>query len=159
MPGGRPPFEPTEKQRGQVEAMVRYGISEAEISRAIGISEPTLRKHFAEEIDTGATKANAQVGEFLFSTIVGLSIPGREPVTDGRSRVTAAIFWAKTRMKWSEIIKHEHGGDPTGVPIKTENAHSLSIISDALDRIAARLAGDASSDADEDGPGEDPPEA
>lgn len=64
MPGGRPQFQPSDKQRGQVEAMTAYGIPQSEIARTVGISEPTLQKHFAEEIATGATKANAQVGEF-----------------------------------------------------------------------------------------------
>ena len=95
---GRPRFEPTEKQRGQVEAMARYGIPETEIARTIGVSKPTLLKYFRDELDTGATKANAQVGEFIFSTILGVPIPGRPPVTDGRARATLAIFWAKTRM-------------------------------------------------------------
>src|SRR5258706_9125376 len=79
---GRPRFEPTEKQRGQVEAMARYGIPETEIARTIGVSKPTLLKYFRDELDTGATKANAQVGEFIFSTILGVPIPGRPPVTD-----------------------------------------------------------------------------
>ena len=95
---GQPPFQPTDRQRGQVEAMARYGIPEAEISRAVEISEPTLRKHFRGKLDTGLTKANAQVGEFIFSTIIGVPIPGRPQVTDERARVTAALFWAKTRM-------------------------------------------------------------
>ena len=79
---GRPAFEPTERQRGQVEGMVRYGVPLAEIARVIGITKPSLSKHFREELDIGLTKANAQVGEFIFSTIIGLPIPGRPPVTD-----------------------------------------------------------------------------
>jgi AcrR family transcriptional regulator len=90
--------------------MARYGIPEAEISRAVGISEPTLRKHFRGELDTGLTKANAQVGEFIFSTIIGLPIPGRPPVTDERARATLAVFWAKTRMGWKETAVHQHEG-------------------------------------------------
>jgi hypothetical protein len=148
MPGGRPRFQPTEKQRGQVEAMARYGIPQAEMARTLGIGKTTLEKHFAEELATGATKANAQVGEFLFSTIVGLAIPNRAPVTDGRARVSAGIFWAKTRMGWRETSVHEHTGKDGG-PIKTENAQHF--ISAALDKIAARLAGNA--------PGDDPKDA
>jgi hypothetical protein len=75
---GRPTFEPTDKHRGQVEALTRYGIPVAEIASVIGITKPTLFKHFREELDQGLTKANAQVGEFIFSTIIGLPIPGRQ---------------------------------------------------------------------------------
>ena len=41
---GRPTFEPTDKHRGQVDAMTRYGIPVAEIARVIGITKPTLFK-------------------------------------------------------------------------------------------------------------------
>jgi hypothetical protein len=101
--------------------MARYGIPEAEISRAVGISEPTLRKHFRGELDTGLTKANAQVGEFIFSTIIGLPIPGRPPVTDERARATLAVFWAKTRMGWKETAVHQHEGKDGG-PIEVSLA-------------------------------------
>ena len=106
---GRESFEPTEKQRGQVEAMIRYGVPEQEIAKAIGIHRSTLARRFRDEIDTATTKANAQVGEFIFSTIIGMPIPNRPPVTDERARVALAIFWAKTRMRWSE--RHQNGGD------------------------------------------------
>jgi len=127
---GRPPFQPTDKQRGQVEAMVRYGILVVEIARTLGITKPTLFRHFREELDIGITKANAQVGEFIFSTIVGLPIPGRPPVTDERARVTAAIFWAKTRMGWKETVINQHEGTDGG-PIE---------VSSVRERITRRIA-------------------
>jgi hypothetical protein len=88
--------------------MARYGINHEEAARAIGITKPTLLKHFKEELETGATKAKVQVGEFIFSTIIGMPIPNRPPVTDGRARVAAAIFFAKTQMGWKETAVIEH---------------------------------------------------
>jgi hypothetical protein len=111
---GRPTLEPTDKQRGQVEAMIRYGIPETEIAQALGISKTTLLKHFRNEINASATKANTQVGEFIFATIVGLPIPGRRPVTDERARATLAMFWAKTRMGWKETVINQHEGKGGG---------------------------------------------
>ena len=111
---GRPTLEPTDKQRGQVEAMIRYGIPETEIAQALGISKTTLLKHFRNEINASATKANTQVGEFIFATIVGLPIPGRRPVTDERARATLAMFWAKTRMGWKETVVNQHEGKGGG---------------------------------------------
>ena len=143
MAGGRPAFEPTDKQRGEVEAMVRYGIPESEIAEAVGIAKGTLLKHFEIEIKAGATKANAQVGEFLFSTIVGIAIPNRPPVTDDRARVTAAIFWAKTRMGWRETNVHEHTGK-----IKVE----VSAVRERIARRLARLAADGAAEEDTDEP-------
>jgi hypothetical protein len=61
-------FKPTAEQRGNVEAMTGYGIPTAEICLLIKnpeTSKPidlaTLRKHFAREIATGATKLKALV--------------------------------------------------------------------------------------------------
>jgi hypothetical protein len=143
---GRRFFEPTDRQRGQVEAMARYGIPQLEIARAIGITQPTLHRHFREELDTGATKANTQVGEVLFATIIGSTIPGRTPITDGRARVAAAIFWAKTRMNWRETTVHQHTGKD-GDSIKIDARATLS---DAIARIVASSA-KKSSDEDDDG--------
>ena len=58
-------------------------------------------------------KANARVAENLYRKATG----------EGREAVTAAIFWLKTRARWTETSVHEHTGNPdrpiivyTGVP-------------------------------------------
>jgi hypothetical protein len=66
-------FCPTDEQRRTVDAMVSYGILQVDIARVIGIDPDTLRKHFREEIDTGASRANARVGQYLFEHATGLS--------------------------------------------------------------------------------------
>jgi hypothetical protein len=98
---GRPAFRPTDEQRRQVEAMVGYGIPEAQIALLIinpqtnrPIDEKTLRRHFRDEIDRGQVKANAAVAQSLFKL-----------ATSGN--VTAAIFWIKTRMGWKETVVNE----------------------------------------------------
>jgi AraC-like DNA-binding protein len=48
---GRPSFHPTDRQRGQVEAMCACGIPEKEIAQVLDISPTTLRKHFRRELD------------------------------------------------------------------------------------------------------------
>ena len=68
---GRPSFSPTDEQRRIVEAMTGYGIPQQDIARVIGIHEESLRKHFREELDTGAARANARVAEFLFERATG----------------------------------------------------------------------------------------
>ena len=81
--------EPDPVQRRQVEALAAYGIPADEIGRVVGIDPKTLRKHYRDELDLGATKANAQVAGFLFAA--------------ARSgNVTAQIFWLKTRARWKE---------------------------------------------------------
>lgn len=55
---GRPPFEPTEKQRGIVETLAAMGLPQAQIADfpGIEISEHTLRKHFRRELNTGLSR-------------------------------------------------------------------------------------------------------
>jgi len=106
----RPTFEPTDRHRGQVEAMVACGIPENEIAVAIGISEPTLRKHFKTEIDVGMTKVKLNVGSFIVNSILGRD----GGIKDERSRATLAIFFAKTRMGWKESVLNENVGKDGG---------------------------------------------
>ena len=91
--------------------MSAVGIPQDSIARCIrdkGIDVKTLRKHFREELDTAATKANAMVGGNLYNKAVG-------------GDTTAMIWWTKTRMKWSDTTNVEHSGNMqmnviTGIP-------------------------------------------
>ena len=105
---GRPSFSATDEQRRIVDAMTGYGIPQQDIARVIGIHEESLRKHFRDELDTGAAKANARVAQFLFEQATGQR---------GEGSVTAAIFWLKTRARWKETAATEHSG-PDGTPIE-----------------------------------------
>jgi hypothetical protein len=79
--------------------------------------------------------------EFIFSTILGVPIPGRPPVTDERARATLAIFWAKTRMHWKETNVHEHSGKH-GDPIE------VSTVRERITRRLARLAAESTTSED-----------
>ena len=96
----RPVHTPDPALRRQVEAMAGYGIPELGIAKVIGIDPKTLRKHYRSELDLGYVKANSAVAQSLFKKAIG----------DGPQSVTAAIFWAKTRMGWKETVVNEHGG-------------------------------------------------
>src|ERR1700741_2519382 len=67
----RPVWTPTDAQRQKAETMAAYGIPEADIARVLGVSKPNLRKHYGTELDTGATRANSKVADFLFYGICG----------------------------------------------------------------------------------------
>lgn len=102
---GRKPFEPTETERKQVEALSGYGLPLDQIAVLVrkGISVDTLTTHFKDELISGKAKANSQVGRTLF-----------QKATSGDT--TAMIWWSKTQMKWSETQKVEHSG-VDGAPI------------------------------------------
>ena len=122
--GGRPPYQRDERIARQVEAMAGYGIPLAKIAKVVGLSENTMRKYYLDEIDLGATKANAKVIESLFRKATG----------DGQGAVAAAIFWAKTRCGWKETMVSELTG-PGGGAIRTV------VIQRDADEFARRIAG------------------
>jgi hypothetical protein len=124
---GRPPHEPTDKIRSQVEALVGYGIPAVEIAMMVGISDETLRKYYREEIDTGTAKANAKVAQSLYQKATG----------DGASAVTAAIFWLKTRAGWKETIVNENVGKDGG-PIQVEDTSATEQFISRITSIRAR---------------------
>jgi len=89
---GRPPHEPNEKDRRTVETMAGHGIPVGDIARVIKLSEPTLRKYYREELETGQVKANSMVAQSLYGKAMG----------NGQGAVTACIFWLKVRAGWVE---------------------------------------------------------
>jgi hypothetical protein len=123
----RPKFEPTLEHRRSVEAMAAYGIDEVKIARIIGVDPKTLRKHFRYELDIGATKANAAVGQTLYH----MATSGRHP--------SASMFWMKCRAGWKETQVLQHSG-PDGGPIEISNDQLDERITDELGRIAASRA-------------------
>lgn len=110
---GRPPHEPTDVTRRQVESLAGFGIPAPDIGRELGISDTTLRKHYRTELDSGVIKANARVAQALFQKATG----------NGPQCVTAQIFWLKTRAGWKETSVHEHTG-------KDGNAFVINISAD-----------------------------
>lgn len=93
---GREPFKPTEEQRKQVEALSGYGLPQEQIASVIGCSQDTLAKYFSKELADGLAKANSRVAQFLYQ--------------QATKNLTAAIFWAKTRMRWRETDRLELTG-------------------------------------------------
>jgi hypothetical protein len=55
-------YEPTDAQRALVESASAFGITQAEIATQLKISEPTLRKHFREELSSGKFKLDMLAG-------------------------------------------------------------------------------------------------
>ena len=106
---GRPAFQPTDEQRKNVEVMVGLGIPQDKICllvrdrRDTPISRNSLRKHFKKELETGATKLNAQVGNFMVVTIMGAKPPaGVTPIRDERVRGRLGELFLKSRLGWRE---------------------------------------------------------
>lgn len=72
--------------------MAAFGVPQEDIGRLIGVTPPTLRLHYFQEIELGALKANAKVATNLF----------RIACKESREGLDAAKFWLKMRAGWSE---------------------------------------------------------
>jgi hypothetical protein len=106
--------QPTDKTRSEVSALASFGVPQEDIAKYIGVSHPTLRKHYPDELGFSSIKANATVGKYLFSLASGQAL--KNGATHGDCK-TAAMFWAKTRMGWRETNHIDHtSSDGTMTP-------------------------------------------
>lgn len=64
---GRPSFKPTPAQRRKVAAAKAGGMSEDSIALALGITRPTLAKHFMVELTTGAAVKRMEAVDALYA--------------------------------------------------------------------------------------------
>lgn len=103
------PHEPTDETRKLAKTLSGLGVPQDDIATLIGISKPTLHKHYREELDRGLAEANAKVAGSLFNQ-----------ATNGNT--AAAIFWMKARANWTEKVVSEQTG-PNGGPI--EHVHRI----------------------------------
>jgi hypothetical protein len=93
----RPNINPSKEQRLLVRSLAACGIRQDEIARKVGVrSEKTLRKHFREELDNGATDANYSVAQSLYKEAIG-------------GDTKAAMFWLRIRAGWKDRPAFEPG--------------------------------------------------
>jgi hypothetical protein len=123
---GRPPHQPTTKDRTYVESLASYGVPEEDIARVMGINHLTLGKHYRRELDLGHVKTNAQVAGFLFTAAKKGSVP-------------AMMFWLRCRAKWSEPRDQTAGMAPGKKEAAATAAQQLDI-SSPFDRVIAARA-------------------
>lgn len=101
---GRPDHVPTDQTRGQVQILAIAGNKQEVIAMVVGISLPTLRKHYRRELDTAVPLATAAVVHNLHKIAT----------SRGQGAVAAAIYWMKTHG-WKESSREITG--PEGAPI------------------------------------------
>lgn len=84
---------PTSETRAKVLKLAREGVPREVIARKIGISKRCMMEHYPDELRQGSADAKARMSRCLFRRAI-------------KGDTTAAIFWAKTRMRWKEA-KHD----------------------------------------------------
>jgi DNA-binding XRE family transcriptional regulator len=90
--------EITDENKAVVSSLTAFGITQESIAKKLGISVPTLVKHYQHELETGLDNANAQVANTLFEMATSGKVP------------SATYFWLKTRAKWRETDKTDDDG-------------------------------------------------
>lgn len=120
----KPLHQPTDKTRAEIIALRSYGVPIKEIASYIGIDDKTLYKYYREELELSATKANANVGKFLYQAASGQALTTGASYSDC---VRAAMFWAKTRMGWKETNIQEHTG-ANGTDLPKNNEITITIV-------------------------------
>lgn len=88
--GGRPTAEFTKRERGIIKTLLSVGEPVGRVASIVGVAENTLRAHFAHEIKTCFAETYDKVVKNFLQRVLTDDSP------------TAAIFWLKTRGKWSE---------------------------------------------------------
>jgi len=116
--------KPTEETRAQVFALSSFGITQEHIGSFVGLSDDTLRKFYREELDKASIDRNAEVAAFVFRSANGSTISEGASYSDC---LKAAMFWLKTRARWSENPAPE--------------ADASAALSDALTNLADKLNG------------------
>ena len=139
---GQPKFEPTQDQRYRVKLMKALGIPEDRICKTITnprtnkpVAAMTLARAFAPELESGATEVHTLVGNFIVCAILGKKPALGDPIKNEQVRMTAAIFYAKTKMGWRETVVNEPA-NKDDKPVPVDDARQRLI--DELDRIRAR---------------------
>src|SRR6516165_929399 len=139
---GRPKFVHTQDQRTQVKIMKALGIREDEICKTITnprtgkpVAPMTLARAFAPELASGAIELHTLVGNFILCAILGKKPAFGEAIKSEQVRMTAAIFYAKTKMGWKETVVNEQA-NKDDKPFLVDDARQRLI--DEVDRIRAR---------------------
>ena len=107
----RPQFQPTDEDRALVDKLAAFGIPVESMTLFVkdkagkSISEKTLRKHFAKELDQGELKANLKVAQTLFKKAIS-------------GDTTSMIFWLKTRARWKESPQQVELTGKDGGPVE-----------------------------------------
>lgn len=82
-------WEPNDKQRQVCQNLAGLGLSERNICRIIGVSQPTLDRWLTNELEMGRAMANGIVANKLFNHCLA-------------GNLSAIMFWMRTRMGWVE---------------------------------------------------------
>lgn len=113
---GRPEFVVTDEDREKVRVLKAGGMSNEAIAEAIGISEPTLRKHFSLDLEVGAAKVTADVLMARYRSAMGGNVSAQNKWLEA-----AGAIPPKPRK-----VKEKPVGKKEAAQAEAETAHQSS---------------------------------
>ena len=84
---GRKAFAPTAEQREMVRVLKAGGMSVLAIAEAVGISHPTLQKHFLADLEIGAAKVKADVLMARYRSAMGGNVSAQNKMIEAMGLV------------------------------------------------------------------------
>lgn len=133
---GRPPIEWDAETAEAVTALASFGIDHNRIAQYVGMGKKSLYKYYREELDVSETNIHARVGRGIVQKAIQC-----EPAF--------AIFFAKSRMKWSENVTIDHCSSDGSMSPKSETVISLEGLTPETGMAYIRAAIAAKKEADE----------
>ena len=113
------------QKRTLVETLAGYGMAPEEIALLLvpPMDADTLKRDYAVELEMGPAKANLETVSMLRGAVK-------------KGNVTAAIYWTKARMGWTEKAPATKGqpGDEEPAPVKLPTAKEMRAILHILPR-------------------------
>ncbi len=113
---GRPRFAPTEFQRQTARILRGCGCALPIVASNIGVTEKTLRKHFAREL----AEAHAELVAAIGLRVVSAALAGN---------IFAARYWLSCRggPEWRVVESRLLGGDGSGMPIAVNSTSRVVV--------------------------------
>ena len=109
----KPSHEPTAQQRMLVETLSGFGVVQDKIAMIVGISLPTLHKHYRDELDIGRDKVESHLIGKLMKLANG----------DDGTALKAIIFMLTTKFGWTPYGPASHAYDEPPALGKKEQAN------------------------------------
>lgn len=101
---GRPEYQATDEEREKVRVLKAGGMSNEAVAEALGISEPTLRKHFSSELDRGTAKVRADLLMARYRSAMGGNVAAQNKMIE---QVAASTAQANRTAKPPKLGKKE----------------------------------------------------
>ncbi len=110
---------PTDQTRESVKYMKIVGGKDADIAKALGITRPTLNKHYKQELKQGKQQLGGQLAKTAYQIAFGYKYKdGKGLIKEKQPNPAMVMFLLKTQFGFSETQKHEFTNEIPSIKVK-----------------------------------------